>query len=175
MLRLTCVFASALIAALGSGCGDELDDPNEAPKSPQRFGASLDSSSVVPAVASNATGAAVLQFESATSQPGEDLFYEFQISGVHEATWVLLRRGQAGQNGDILWVFCGLLEFRACPAGERIEMAGLIDASQFWGRGVDVNRLRTAIETGEAYIEVDSERFPSGELRGQLQEMAPQP
>ena len=171
MLRRTCVFASVLIAALGSGCGDDLDDPNKVPEQQQRFGATLDGASVVPSVASNAAGSAFLQFENASSQSGEGLFYGFQISGVRAATWVLLRRGQVGQNGDVLWVFCGLLEFRACPAGERIEMAGLIEASDFRGRGVDMNGLRRAIEAGETYLQVDSKRFPGGELRGQLQEM----
>lgn len=169
MRKLTLVAASVLSLAMASGCGsDDLSGPEVQPQA--AFRARLEGASVMPPVVSNAGGAAYLEFQTAVTEPGADsrVFYSLQISGVSGTSQILLRHGATGQNGEVLYTLCGPTAVRACQAGPRLEMAGIVEAAELRGFPAEMSQLRQMVEAGQTYVEVQTKAHLAGELRGQL-------
>jgi hypothetical protein len=78
-------------------------------------------------------------------------------------------------NGGIIAFFCGGGSSKpACPATTSGTVTGTITAADIVGpadQGIakgDFARLVRAIKTGNAYANMHNERFPTGEVRGQI-------
>jgi hypothetical protein len=77
-------------------------------------------------------------------------------------------------NGGVIAFFCGGGGKPACPAATSGTVTGTITAGDVMGpaeQGIakgDFASLVRAIKTGSAYANLHNERFPSGEVRGQI-------
>lgn len=83
--------------------------------------------------------------------------------------------GQRGVNGGVVAFFCGGGGQPACPAGTSgkvtgtIRPANVVDLSAQGIAAGDYDGLVYAIRTGNAYANIHNARFPTGEVRGQIE------
>jgi len=131
----------------------------------------------VPPVTSDASGTAFLSFDP--DDPEAGIGFEIQLSTI---TTPLLQahihRGGPGENGDIIAVlfeFCDLAENGCDGDPGEIEITGddlnLASAATEAG-GNSFADIIAAMRAGDAYINVHTEGFVSGELRGNIPEPA---
>lgn len=82
--------------------------------------------------------------------------------------------GQTKVNGGVMVFFCGGGGKPACPAATSGTITGTLAAADVVGpaaQGVapgDFTSVMYAVRTGTAYANIHSEKFPGGELRGQI-------
>ncbi|MBN2132691.1 MAG: CHRD domain-containing protein, partial [Sedimentisphaerales bacterium] len=132
-----------------------------------------DITAVLKAVAgtgSTATGLAILK-------PGPDanmLSYELKVQGIENATQahIHIATVSGGDGPPAVWLYPTTLP-PMVVAGEFIGVLGAGDftAANFVGplAGLTLADLLTAIEENRAYVNVHTEQFPAGEIRGQLE------
>jgi hypothetical protein len=82
--------------------------------------------------------------------------------------------GQPGVNGGIVAFLCGGKNAPSCPAPGK-SITGTITAADIQAvpaQGVkagDFQAFRQILESGLGYVNVHSQQFPAGEIRGQMQ------
>lgn len=137
------------------------------------FTAKLDGYQEVPAVSSNGTGALLVwqQEQSLRYQ----LWYAALDGNVSQAH---IHFGQSGVNGGVSVFLCtnlgnGPADTQSCPsAPARIE--GTITAANVLGpqgQGLEAGSLEElvkAMEAGVTYVNIHTDLFPAGEIRGQI-------
>lgn len=129
----------------------------------------------VPSISSPGGG----RFDATISEDGETIEYHlsyFSLRG--NITQSHLHFAQPGVSGGIMIFLCsnlgnGPAGTQACPA-DPAEISGTIDAGDVIGPagqgmspGVLGSVLR-AIRTGHVYVNVHTDTYPAGEIRGQL-------
>ena len=81
--------------------------------------------------------------------------------------------GQSGVNGGIVIHLCGSGGKAACPAAGTLNMTvGAADVVALPAQGIEAGELAEvirAIRRGLVYMNVHTDVFPGGEVRGQLQ------
>ena len=134
----------------------------------------LESYQEVPAISTPGTG----QFSAEISDTS--ITYELSYSGLQGAvTQVHIHFGQLSVNGGITAFLCsnlgnGPVGTQACPAAPA-TITGTIEADDIGGggaaQGIAANEFAevvAAIRAKAAYVNVHTDLFPSGEIRGQL-------
>jgi len=123
----------------------------------------------VPAIYSNGKG----DFLARVSNDRTSISYELSYSDLDGVANVAhIHIGQPGVNGNVVIDLCGVGNKPPCPASGTVS--GTIVASDVIARpaqGIsagDLNKVLFLIRKGVAYANVHSDRFPGGEIRGQV-------
>jgi hypothetical protein len=134
-----------------------------APNDNKNYGAKLSGANEVPAVISNATGIAKFNF----SNDGSAASFHVNVADIADVKFAHIHFAKAGVNGGVIFA---LRMDKVVGPVSGIYAKGDIMPSNFSGqlKGGDLFILREAFRTGNAYVNVHSDKFPSGELRGQI-------
>ena len=136
----------------------------------------LDGYEEVPAVSTSASGT----FRATVAPAGDALQYKIEYSALEgDITQSHIHFGQRGVNGGVSAFFCsnlgnGPAGTQPCPPGPA-TVEGTITAADVVGpaaQGIapgELDELMRAIRAGVTYANVHSTKFPSGEIRAQLQ------
>jgi hypothetical protein len=116
----------------------------------EQFTATLDGSSQVPAVETDATGTATVTID------GNELTWRVEVSGLDNATMGHIHGGAEGENGGVL------VPLFSEEKGE--GFSGVLSE----GSTTVEDDVVEAIRSGSAYVNVHTESNPRGEIRGQL-------
>jgi len=135
-----------------------------------RFVARLTGFEEVPPILTGAAG----RFAARLVEDGSALEYELSYTNLSSpATAAHLHFGQPGVNGEIFVFLCGQQGGPAC-SGQSATITGMITARDILAipdQGLEAGDLEGALEImrrGLAYVNVHSEEFPRGEIRGQV-------
>jgi len=142
----------------------------------------LRSYDVVPAVSSPAVSEFRAWLVPDVSEIGEvrEIRWELRFSGLQGSVWrqADIHFNQRGVNGNIVALLCTDLQtvpgfVPECPAEGMV--AGVITPDHVWSlaatQGIEAGEfleLLHAIRAGAVYVDIHSDRFPNGELRGQI-------
>jgi hypothetical protein len=152
MTRRSSILAALVACAVLSGACDDSSDQT-------RFGASLSGANEVPQRPTSASGSASFVLDEDT------VFFTVGVQGINQVTMAHIHSGAAGTNGPVrVDLFLG-------PTTGAVN--GTLAESTFTAanvRGVTFEALLEEMRTGNAYVNVHTTQFPSGEVRGQLQQ-----
>lgn len=147
----------------------------EADAAGRQIRAQLDGFEEVPAVSTTGHGA----FRATLSKDGGAIEYELRYTGLTgEVAQAHLHLGQRSANGAIAIFLCtnlgnGPAGTQPCPPAPA-TITGTLVAADVIGptaQGIDPGELGEvirAIRDGSVYVNVHSDLFPGGEIRGQL-------
>jgi len=175
-------FAAALLAGglLLQSCDNNTVAPNSADqttttasarKGGGNYKAHLTGDQEVPAtptappVVTNATG----QINLKLSADGTELYYKLIVANIESVRFAHLHLAPAGANGPVVVTLTPhMMPTLISPQGVIAE--GVITAASLSGplAGKQVSDLVAAIEAGNVYTNVHSNKYPGGELRGQV-------
>ena len=116
-------------------------------------------------------------FQARLNHDGDQLTYELQYSGLEggNVLFAHVHLGQIGTTGGVMFFLCGGGGRPACP-NPPATVTGTVTASDVIGpsgQGVAPGEFQEAIEAmrdGAAYANVHTTVYPSGEIRGQINE-----
>ncbi len=128
------------------------------------FKAVLSGSQEVPAAKSMAKGDATFTL----SKDGKELMYKVTVSDIENVDAAHIHLGKMGKNGPPL----ALIDIKGKKTGKfsGTLAEGKITSNDLLGslKGKSVQELLKDIESGDAYINVHTDKYPDGELRGQI-------
>jgi hypothetical protein len=128
------------------------------------FSATLIGAEVVPAVTTDATGAAIANLDAADTEVG----YKVTVTNISNATSCHIHLAPAGQSGEVIAnLFVG--PKKAGPfTGTLCE--GSLRVADLKGplAGRTMEAMISALRAGSTYVQVRTDSFPAGEIRGQL-------
>ncbi len=145
-------------------------------RGPVNLGARLGGSQEVPVVMTTGRGA----FKGQLSPDGMSLSYELSYSDLEgEVTQAHIHLGQPGVNGGVMAFLCtdlgnGPAGTPDCPDSPAGTVSGTVMALQIVGpanQGVmteEFDEFVRALQQRSAYVNVHSDLFPTGEIRGQV-------
>jgi len=124
-------------------------------------------------ISTNGTGS----FRARLNPAGDQLTYELQYSGLEggNVRFAHVHLGQIGTTGGVMFFLCGGGGRPACP-NPPATVTGTVTASDVIGpsgQGVAPGEFQEAIDAmrdGAAYANVHTTVYPSGEIRGQINE-----
>ena len=116
-------------------------------------------------------------FQARLNHDGDQLTYELQYSGLEggNVLFAHVHLGQIGTTGGVMFFLCGGGGRPACP-NPPATVTGTVTASDVIGpsgQGVAPGEFQEAIgamRDGAAYANVHTTVYPSGEIRGQINE-----
>jgi hypothetical protein len=178
---MPCRSCSILAVAMLLGCSVDGGTPAEpqlltipvfshsADAGTHNFRAHATGAQEVPSNTSRARGQAVFQLSS----DGTSLSYRLIVANIENVTQAHIHLAPAGVNGPVVvWLY------PSAPPAQLIEgrvngvlAAGEITAENFVGTlaGQPMAALIDVIAAGGAYINVHTQQFPPGEVRGQIE------
>ncbi|WP_266076047.1 CHRD domain-containing protein [Haladaptatus caseinilyticus] len=121
-----------------------------------------------PSVQTDAQGTAMVV------QEGESIRFVVLVSEIENVTQAHIHRGGAGESGPVVvWLYPGPKRTNPQLIAGRFDgvlSSGQFSAADFVGplEGKPLDALVTAMEDGNAYVNVHTEANPEGEIRGQL-------
>ncbi len=151
-LILFAAFAVVLTASLGLAASNNI------------FKTKLTGKEVVPAVTTKASGEADFKL----SKDGKELSYTLSLKNIENVTAAHIHAGKKGDNGaPVVGLFAG-------PKKEGkfsgVLAKGTITDKDLFGQlaGQTVEDLVKMIKDGDAYVNVHTDKYPDGEVRGQI-------
>lgn len=134
------------------------------PPMQRNFKAHLTGSGEVPANTSIATGQATFQF----SKDGTTLHYKLIVANIDDVRASHIHLAPSGQNGPVVAFLYGGPPIPGTTNGILAE--GSITSADLRGPlgGESLDTLREKMESGELYVNVHTDAFPGGEIRGQI-------
>lgn len=144
---------SAALLAGGVACSDD-------PTSQEQIVATLSGANEVPARTSAGSG----QFSAVVN--GTSLVYTLRVSDLTNVTLAHIHTGVAGVNGGVI-VDLFLGPPIATTGSNLILASGTITQAEIKTAGVTFQQLLDGLRIGGFYINVHTQTFPGGELRGQ--------
>ena len=116
-------------------------------------------------------------FRARLNHDGDQLTYELQYSGLEggNVLFAHVHLGQIGTTGGVMFFLCGGGGQPACP-NRPATVTGTVTAANVIGpagQGVAPGEFQEAIDAmrdGAAYANVHTTVYPSGEIRGQINE-----
>lgn len=117
----------------------------------------------VPSVMTDATGVAKFNF----SNDGMSASFQVNVDEIEDVRFAHIHFAKAGANGGVVYT---LRMDKVDGPVSGVYAKGEIMPGSFSGKllGGDLVILKEAFRTGNAYVNVHSDAFPSGELRGQV-------
>jgi hypothetical protein len=128
------------------------------------FKAKLSGSEVVPTVKTTAKGETIFQL----SKDGNELTYKLTVADIENVTVAHIHDGKYGKNGPpIVSLYTGSKK-EGKFSGTLSE--GTITAKDLMGelKGKLFSHFMQMIEDGHAYVNVHTDKYPGGEIRGQI-------
>ena len=124
-------------------------------------------------ISTNGTGS----FRARLNPAGDELTYELQYSGLEGGNTLFahVHLGQMGTTGGVMFFLCGGGGQAACP-NTAATVTGTVTAANIIGpagQGVAPGEFQAVIDAmraGSAYANVHTTVYPSGEIRGQVNE-----
>jgi hypothetical protein len=152
-----------LTSALSVGSMSILLSTTKAQEGTQTFTATLEGSSNK----SNSTGTAKFQVNENNSL----ISYWLNVTGIKKINEAHIHNGTAGQSGDI--VVSLLSKSKSAKGGTsppEIGFSGNITKGELRGplQGKDVADLVGLMSNGSAYVNVHTDKYPKGAIRGQI-------
>ncbi len=136
----------------------------------ETFSASLSGKEEVPPTESSATGWA----KFLTDVNGTQVTYWVNLTGLNEITGIHIHNGSAGQNGDIVVTLSQ--QETAMGDNATLSLKGNITKDNLEGplQGKELSELVSLLSDGNAYVNVHTDEFKNGAIRGQIASGLPQ-
>jgi hypothetical protein len=132
----------------------------------QTFSATLSGENEVPPTESNATG--VAQFQLSDGDDGQEVAYSVNLTGFDDITAAHIHSGNEGENGPIV----ATLSEGEEADGDSVELqfTGNIQTNDLAGplEDSEIADLVDLMNNGSAYVNVHTELYPDGAIRGQI-------
>jgi hypothetical protein len=137
----------------------------------ETFSASLSGKEEVPPTESSATGWAKFQ----TDDNGTQVSYWVNITGLNEITGAHIHNGSAGQNGDVVVSLSGP-ESAENGDNSTLSLKGNITKDDLQGplEGKELSEMVSLMSDGTVYVNVHTDEFQDGAIRGQIASGLPQ-
>lgn len=160
-IRVASAFSMVLLAA-ALGCGD--DSPVAAAPPLTRFSATLVGAEEVPPVTTAAAGTASFTL----SQGNDTLFVNISVNGLSNVRFGHFHQAARGSNGPVVTDLVLAPTLVGVQNG-RIGRQFITAANLVGGlAGQPLSALVTLINAGSIYVNLHTDQFPGGELRGQV-------
>jgi hypothetical protein len=132
----------------------------------QSFSATLSGSDEVPPTESNSTGTAKFQVNENNSQ----VSYWVNITGIKKVNQAHIHNGSTGENGDIVVTLSKGKSAKGNDRPPQIGFAGNITKDDLQGplKDKDISDLVSLMSAGNAYVNVHTDKYPDGAIRGQV-------
>lgn len=134
----------------------------------RNFVAPLSGAQEVPPADTNARGLAKFQL----SKDGTELSYKLIVANIENVTMAHIHLAPAGQNGPVVaWLYPDSPPPQLIPGRTNgILATGTITGDDLVGplAGESLNVLLDEMRDGNTYVNVHTNRFPGGEVRGQI-------
>jgi hypothetical protein len=136
--------------------------------SERNFVASLKGREEVPAVETRAQGQAIFH----VSKDGASISYKLIVANIENVTMAHIHLGPAGANGPVVvWLYPDAPPPQLIPGRFSGVLAeGTITADDLVGplAGASLEALIEEMVSGNTYVNVHTEQYPGGEVRGQI-------
>lgn len=151
-VRFLVVLAVMLSVALALAAGQKI------------FKANLSGKEAVPAVKTKAGGEAIFEL----SKDGKELMYKLNVTNIADVTMAHIHEGSKGKNGSpVVNLFTG--------PGKEGSFTGTLAQGTITEKdlsgpltGKSLHALIKMIHDGKAYVNVHTNQYPDGEIRGQI-------
>jgi hypothetical protein len=132
----------------------------------QTFSATLSGENEVPPTESNATG--VAQFQLSDGDDGQEVAYSVNLTGFDDITAAHIHSGNEGENGPIVATLSEGEE--ADGDSVELQLTGNIQTNDLAGplEDSEIADLVDLMNNGSAYVNVHTEIYPDGAIRGQI-------
>lgn len=132
------------------------------------FVAPLDGSQEVPPADTDATGVATFQL----SRDGESIRYRLIVANIENVTMAHIHVAPAGANGPVVvWLYPDAPPPQPLPGTTNGILAqGTFTADNLVGplAGESLEALLELMQDAETYVNVHTNQYPAGEIRGQI-------
>jgi hypothetical protein len=133
-----------------------------------QFIAPLSGDQEVPAVDTRARGQTIFRL----SRDGSELSYRLIVANLHDVTMAHIHVAPAGANGPVVvWLYPSSPPAQLIPGrSSGVLASGTITADDLVGQlaGGSMEDLVALMRAGETYVNVHTEEYPAGEIRGQI-------
>ena len=136
----------------------------------ETFSASLSGKEEVPPTESSATGLAKFQ----TDDNGTQVSYWVNITSLNEITGAHIHNGSAGQNGDVVVDLSGPESAEGDNATLSLKGNITNDDLQDPLEGKELSEMVSLMSDGTVYVNVHTDEFQDGAIRGQIASGLPQ-
>ncbi len=153
---LTIFLIIIVIASLGAVADESRNE--------RTFEANLSGDEEAPPVQTIAKGETKFQL----SKEGDKLTYTLNVSNIKDVTSCCIHKGKKGENGPpVTNLFA---EPRKEDVTGTLLAEGKVEPYLFVGplKGKSVNALTELMQAGQAYVNIQTKKYPGGEIRGQI-------
>ena len=92
--------------------------------------------------------------------------YKVNVTGVSHPTEVGVHMGKMGSNGDLIVDLMKQAKSQSTDVG--MSITGSYHAGSDWSmKGRTILELVDSMKSGDTYLSVDTDKHPTGEIRGQ--------
>ena len=135
----------------------------------QSFSATLSGSDEVPPTESNSTGTAKFQVTENNDNESQ-VSYWVNITGIKEVNAPHIHNGTTGENGDIVATLSNGKSAEGDDRPPQIGFSGNITSNELQGplEDKEISDLVSLMSDGNAYVNVHTEKYPDGAIRGQI-------
>lgn len=178
-LRISPVVFVAVLGLITTSCGDaeppttlspdgELESHRGHGMASHQFVTNLSGREEVPPVDTRARGQAIFKL----SRDGSELSYRLIVANLRDVLMAHIHLAPAGQNGGVVvWLYPSAPPPQLIPGRTSGVLAtGVITEANLTGAlaGMTIADLVDELESGNAYVNVHTQLWPGGEIRGQI-------
>ena len=137
-------------------------------KTSNNFQAHLNGGAEVPPATTNAQGEAIFRL----SKDGNSIYYKLIVSNIENVRMAHIHLGAAGTNGGfVVWLYPSAPPMQLIPGRfDGVLAEGTITSSDLVNglAGGSLTDLLNEMKSGNAYVNVHTDQYPGGEIRGQI-------
>jgi hypothetical protein len=133
------------------------------------FSATLSGKDEVPPTESNSTGTAKFQVNQNNDNESQ-VSYWVNITGIKDVNEAHIHNGTTGENGDIVATLSNGKSAKGDDRPPKIGFAGNITKDELQGplKNKEISDLVSLMSDGNAYVNVHTDKYPDGAIRGQV-------